>query len=56
MSTPTTLFDKVWRAHEVHRSESGQSLLWIDRHLSTKAPFMRSISWLNANCPLLGPI
>jgi|LGOV01.1.fsa_nt_gb 3-isopropylmalate/(R)-2-methylmalate dehydratase large subunit len=32
MSTPTTLFDKVWRAHEVHRSESGQSLLWIDRH------------------------
>ncbi|MCB8889048.1 3-isopropylmalate dehydratase large subunit [Vreelandella malpeensis] len=39
MSTPTTLFDKVWRAHEVHRSESGQSLLWIDRHFVHEGSF-----------------
>lgn len=39
MSTPTTLFDKVWRAHEIHRSESGQSLLWIDRHFVHEGSF-----------------
>lgn len=39
MSTPTTLFDKVWQAHEVHRSESGQSLLWIDRHFVHEGSF-----------------
>ncbi|PRY60188.1 3-isopropylmalate/(R)-2-methylmalate dehydratase large subunit [Vreelandella songnenensis] len=39
MSTPTTLFDKVWRAHEIHRGESGQSLLWIDRHFVHEGSF-----------------
>ncbi|MFG6668497.1 3-isopropylmalate dehydratase large subunit [Halomonas sp. HNIBRBA4712] len=39
MSTPQTLFDKVWCAHEVHRSDSGQSLLWIDRHFVHEGSF-----------------
>ncbi|WP_422666913.1 3-isopropylmalate dehydratase large subunit [Billgrantia endophytica] len=36
---PTTLFDKVWDAHEIHRSESGQSLLWVDRHFVHEGSF-----------------
>lgn len=29
----TTLFEKVWRAHEVVRKENGPSLLYVDRHM-----------------------
>lgn len=36
---PKTLFDKVWQTHEVHRSESGQSLLWVDRHFVHEGSF-----------------
>ncbi len=32
MPRPLTLFDKIWTAHEVHRDEDGQSLLYVDRH------------------------
>ncbi|HEY8564229.1 MAG TPA: 3-isopropylmalate dehydratase large subunit [Beijerinckiaceae bacterium] len=32
MSTPRTLFDKVWDAHTVLTREDGAALLWIDRH------------------------
>jgi 3-isopropylmalate/(R)-2-methylmalate dehydratase large subunit len=32
MSTPETLFDKLWNGHEIHRGEDGSSLLWVDRH------------------------
>jgi 3-isopropylmalate/(R)-2-methylmalate dehydratase large subunit len=32
MSAPTTLFDKIWSEHEIHRGEDGSSLLWVDRH------------------------
>ncbi|WP_144980375.1 3-isopropylmalate dehydratase large subunit [Halomonas sp. C22] len=39
MSSPKTLFDKVWQTHEVHRSESGQSLLWVDRHFVHEGSF-----------------
>ncbi|MGQ4879359.1 3-isopropylmalate dehydratase large subunit [Billgrantia sp. LNSP4103-1] len=39
MTKPTTLFDKVWDAHEILRSESGQSLLWIDRHFVHEGSF-----------------
>ncbi|RJE88167.1 3-isopropylmalate dehydratase large subunit [Paracoccus onubensis] len=31
--TPRTLYDKIWDAHVVDRSESGTCLLYIDRHL-----------------------
>lgn len=33
MTQPQTLFDKLWRAHEVMQREDGMSLLWVDRHL-----------------------
>ena len=33
MSTPRTLFDKIWDAHLVHKDEDGSSLIYIDRHL-----------------------
>lgn len=33
MSTPFTLFEKLWQRHVVEENESGSSLLYIDRHL-----------------------
>ena len=30
---PRTLFDKIWDAHVVERSDDGMCLLYIDRHL-----------------------
>ena len=33
MSTPTTLFDKVWEHHVVHREDGQPDLLYIDLHL-----------------------
>ena len=33
MSTPQTLLDKLWTAHEILRRDDGVSLLWVDRHL-----------------------
>ena len=33
MSTPQTLFDKIWQNHLVNVQEDGTCLLYIDRHL-----------------------
>jgi 3-isopropylmalate/(R)-2-methylmalate dehydratase large subunit len=33
MSTPKTLFDKIWDQHVVDRMEDGTAVLYIDRHL-----------------------
>lgn len=33
ISTPRTLFDKIWAQHVVTQRDDGQSLLYIDRHL-----------------------
>ncbi len=33
MSTPKTLYDKLWDAHVVHEADDGTCLLYIDRHL-----------------------
>lgn len=33
MSSPQTLLDKLWSAHEILRRADGVSLLWVDRHL-----------------------
>ncbi|MEL6168900.1 MAG: 3-isopropylmalate dehydratase large subunit [Pseudomonadota bacterium] len=33
MTTPKTLYDKIWAAHVAHESEDGTCLLYIDRHL-----------------------
>lgn len=39
MTTPRTLFDKVWDAHEIVRDDDGRSLLWIDRHFVHEGSF-----------------
>jgi 3-isopropylmalate/(R)-2-methylmalate dehydratase large subunit len=33
MTTPKTLYDKIWDAHLVHEADDGTCLLYIDRHL-----------------------
>ncbi len=33
MSTPRTLFDKIWDNHVVHRQDDGTCVLYVDRHL-----------------------
>ncbi|NMM44504.1 3-isopropylmalate dehydratase large subunit [Rhodospirillaceae bacterium KN72] len=33
MSTPKTLFDKIWDSHVIHRQDDGTCLIYIDRHL-----------------------
>src|SRR3954452_21286502 len=30
---PTTVYDKIWNDHVVHREDDGTCLLYIDRHL-----------------------
>ncbi|MTW17188.1 3-isopropylmalate dehydratase large subunit [Rhodoplanes serenus] len=36
---PETLFDKLWRSHEVVRRDDGESLLWVDRHFLHEGSF-----------------
>ena len=33
MTTPKTLYDKIWDAHVAHEEDDGTCLLYIDRHL-----------------------
>ena len=33
MSTPRTLYDKIWQSHLVHEAPGEASVLYIDRHL-----------------------
>ena len=33
MSSPKTLFDKIWDSHLVNQSDDGSALIYIDRHL-----------------------
>ena len=33
MTTPNTLYDKIWDAHVAHEADDGTCLLYIDRHL-----------------------
>ena len=33
MPGASTLFEKIWRTHEIERRDDGASLLWVDRHL-----------------------
>ena len=37
--TPGTLFDKLWRTHEVITREDGATLLWVDRHFVHEGSF-----------------
>ena len=38
-ATPRTMFAKIWDAHVVTRHESGQELLYIDRHFAHEGSF-----------------
>jgi 3-isopropylmalate/(R)-2-methylmalate dehydratase large subunit len=38
MSTPLTLFDKLWSSHEIVQRD-GESLLWVDRHYVHEGSF-----------------
>ena len=33
MSSPKTLFDKIWQSHVVDVQDDGTTILYIDRHL-----------------------
>jgi 3-isopropylmalate/(R)-2-methylmalate dehydratase large subunit len=39
MSTPLTLFDKLWAAHEIACRDDGEALLWVDRHFVHEGSF-----------------
>ena len=44
---PSTLFDKLWRSHEVVTREDGATLLWVDRHFVHEGSF-HAFDQLNA--------
>jgi 3-isopropylmalate/(R)-2-methylmalate dehydratase large subunit len=39
MSAPSTLFDKLWAAHEIVCRDDGEALLWVDRHFVHEGSF-----------------
>ena len=39
MSSSQSLFDRIWAEHEIRSSDSGLSLLWIDRHYVHEGSF-----------------
>src|SRR5262252_1025324 len=39
MSKSSTLFDKLWAAHEIVQREDGEALLWVDRHYIHEGSF-----------------
>src|ERR1700738_1105482 len=41
MTTPLTLFDKLWTQHEIVQRD-GESLLWVDRHYVHEGSFPAS--------------
>tara|TARA_E500000178_G_C17031995_1_gene761070 strand:- start:3235 stop:4653 length:1419 start_codon:yes stop_codon:yes gene_type:complete len=49
MSTPKTLFDKVWGDHVVSKNDSNQYLLYIDRHLVHEVTSPQAFEGLKLN-------
>ncbi len=47
MKKNLTLFDKLWSVHEIIRQDSGESLLWVDRHFVHEGSF-HAFSQMNA--------
>jgi 3-isopropylmalate/(R)-2-methylmalate dehydratase large subunit len=39
MNEPSTLFDRLWTAHEIARRDDGEVLLWVDRHYIHEGSF-----------------
>ncbi len=55
MTLTRTLFDKVWDSHEICRNDSGQSLLWIDRHFVHEGSFHAFNKLNERNVPVQFP-
>ena len=49
MKNPRTLFDKVWDGHVVTKTEEGQYLLYIDRHLVHEVTSPQAFEGLRLN-------
>jgi len=49
MSTPQTLFEKVWDAHVVRAAEGEPTLLYIDLHLVHEVTSPQAFDGLRAN-------
>jgi 3-isopropylmalate/(R)-2-methylmalate dehydratase large subunit len=49
MSTPRTLFDKIWQSHIVDRQPDGTCLLYIDRHLVHEVTSPQAFEGLRAS-------
>jgi 3-isopropylmalate/(R)-2-methylmalate dehydratase large subunit len=48
MSSPTTLYDKIWDAHVVERRDDGTCLIFIDRHLVHEVTSPQAFAGLKA--------
>ncbi|WP_417629081.1 3-isopropylmalate dehydratase large subunit [Pararhodobacter aggregans] len=56
MTAPKTLYDKIWDAHVVDRSDDGTCLLYIDRHLVHEVTSPQAFEGLRmANRPVRAP-
>jgi len=49
MNTPKTLFDKVWDGHVVTKTDEGQYLIYIDRHLVHEVTSPQAFEGLRIN-------
>jgi 3-isopropylmalate/(R)-2-methylmalate dehydratase large subunit len=52
---PTTLFDRLWSAHEILRRDDGEALLWVDRHYLHEGSFHAFDSVAQRRLPLAEP-
>lgn len=50
MAAPTTLYEKIWSAHEVERRDDGISLIYIDRHLTHEVTSPQAFEALRIAC------
>ncbi|MEL6967993.1 MAG: 3-isopropylmalate dehydratase large subunit [Pseudomonadota bacterium] len=56
MSSPTTLYDKIWNDHLVHEQDDGTCLLYIDRHLVHEVTSPQAFEGLRmSNRPVRAP-
>jgi 3-isopropylmalate/(R)-2-methylmalate dehydratase large subunit len=53
--SPSTLFDKLWSAHEVVRQSNGDALLWIDRLYLHEGSFHAFEQLARRNAPVAEP-
>ena len=51
MTTPKTLYDKIWDAHVAHEADDGTCLLYIDRHLVHEVTSPQAVSYTHLTLP-----